>query len=166
MTSAARPTFLPAVGGHSLRDTRAGEQTYRSAKDLNAHLALKLRQPLAKVAHAKKESTEFVLGSAIVDPDIVASSSEEDSDDDDDDEVELMRQLNAIKQERALAKKEREMESAEINPLMTSDAPKRKWDEDVVFRNQSVDQPQPRKRFINDMLRSDFHRKFMLKYCR
>lgn len=44
MTSAARPTFLPAVGGHSLRDTQAGLQTYTSAKDLNAHLKLKLRQ--------------------------------------------------------------------------------------------------------------------------
>lgn len=44
MTSAARPTFLPALGGHSLRDTQAGLQTYKSAKDLNAHLKMKLRQ--------------------------------------------------------------------------------------------------------------------------
>ena len=44
MTSAARPTFLPAVGGHSLRDTRAGPISYQSAKDIAAHTKLKYRQ--------------------------------------------------------------------------------------------------------------------------
>lgn len=42
---------------------------------------------------------------------------------------------------------------------------KRRWDDDVIFKNQAkgVDE-KPKKRFINDVLRSDFHRKFMSKY--
>ena len=44
MTSAARPTFLPAMGGYSLRDTKAGPITLKSAKDLNAHTKMKFRR--------------------------------------------------------------------------------------------------------------------------
>ena len=40
-----------------------------------------------------------------------------------------------------------------------------RWDDDVVFKNQAKGlQEKPEKRFINDMLRSDFHKKFMSKY--
>lgn len=35
----------------------------------------------------------------------------------------------------------------------------RRWDEDVVFKNQARDEPAKKKRFINDTVRSDFHRK-------
>ena len=41
---------------------------------------------------------------------------------------------------------------------------KRRWNEDVVFKNQARDEPQLKKRFINDVIRSDFHRRFMSKY--
>ena len=35
----------------------------------------------------------------------------------------------------------------------------------MVFKNQARGvKEQPEKRFINDMLRSDFHKKFMSKY--
>ncbi|KAJ2869278.1 complexed with cef1p, partial [Coemansia asiatica] len=53
------------------------------------------------------------------------------------------------------------------NPLLGENdfSVKRRWDEDVVFRNQARgDNGKPKKRFVNDMLRSDFHRKFMKKY--
>lgn len=43
MTSAARPTFLPAMGGHSLRDTGAGPVSLQSSKDLASHTKLKYR---------------------------------------------------------------------------------------------------------------------------
>jgi protein CWC15 len=43
---------------------------------------------------------------------------------------------------------------------------KRRWDDDVVFKNQARDEPQPKKRFINDAIRSDFHRNFLRKYIR
>jgi protein CWC15 len=41
---------------------------------------------------------------------------------------------------------------------------KRRWDDDVVFKNQArgTDDKNKKKEFINDMLRSDFHKKFMV----
>ncbi|GAA94947.1 uncharacterized protein L969DRAFT_25787 [Mixia osmundae IAM 14324] len=41
---------------------------------------------------------------------------------------------------------------------------KRRWDDDVIFRNQAVQNDAPRKEFVNDLLRTDFHRKFMKRY--
>ena len=39
-----------------------------------------------------------------------------------------------------------------------------RWDDDVVFKNQARDEPVAKKRFINDTIRNDFHRKFLSKY--
>ncbi|KAJ3370872.1 hypothetical protein HDU84_001354, partial [Entophlyctis sp. JEL0112] len=104
--------------------------------------------------------------------------------------------LEKIKRERAEEKERQEREAQERreaemlagNPLLNASgsssngggaatgavvaaggfAVKRRWDDDVVFRNQArgVDAGRPKKRFINDLLRSDFHRKFMSKYVR
>jgi len=62
------------------------------------------------------------------------------------------------------------------NPLLAASAAtaagrqsfavKRRWDEDVVFRNQAKDERKPKKRFINDTIRSDFHRNFLGKYIK
>ena len=42
---------------------------------------------------------------------------------------------------------------------------KRRWDDDVVFKNCSrAESDKKEKTFINDSLRSEFHRKFMSKY--
>ena len=45
---------------------------------------------------------------------------------------------------------------------------KRRWDDDVVFKNQArgTEDRNKRKEFVNDLLRSDFHKKFMAKYVR
>ncbi|KTF91968.1 hypothetical protein cypCar_00038683 [Cyprinus carpio] len=45
---------------------------------------------------------------------------------------------------------------------------KRRWDDDVVFKNcaKGVDESRKEKRFINDTLRSEFHKKFMEKYVK
>jgi protein CWC15 len=107
--------------------------------------------------------------------------------DDEDDTAELLRELEKIKRERAEEKERqeriqreeeeraREAQAAAGNPLL--DMPeastgkpkdfsvKRRWDEDVIFKNQARGMDdKPKKRFINDTLRSDFHRKFMNKY--
>ncbi|KAG9675991.1 hypothetical protein KCU99_g5847, partial [Aureobasidium melanogenum] len=112
--------------------------------------------------------------------------SEEDSDssddeDDDDDEAELMRELAKIKAERAeaaareaaeQAAKEEEQQMRDIatgNPLLNKGAydVKRRWDDDVVFKNQARGAEDKKgKEFVNDLLRSDFHRRFMSKYVR
>jgi protein CWC15 len=104
------------------------------------------------------------------------SSSEEESDDDEDDEAELQAELERIRAERAAEKKKKEEEAAQeqainANPLMNggedgSARVKRRWNDDVVFKNQAKEEPAKKGRFINDPLRSDFHRAFMRKYLK
>lgn len=110
-----------------------------------------------------------------------------DSDSDDDTEA-LLAELDKIKKERAMeqAKKEieRRQEEERIrmenilsgNPLLThysagsskSDHKvKRRWDDDVVFKNCARTEPEKKANvFINDSLRSEFHKKFMEKYIK
>ena len=106
-------------------------------------------------------------------------------DDDDDEEAELQRELEKIKAERlatSLKKEEDERLLAEAthkesalrgNPLLNSLSNddtnntakvKRKWNDDVVFRNQAATEPETKKRFVNDTIRNDFHRSFLKKY--
>lgn len=73
--------------------------------------------------------------------------------------------------ERARAEEdERERDIARGNPLLNKVdyGVKRRWDDDVVFRNQArdVDERGKKKEFVNDTLRSDFHKRFMNKYVR
>lgn len=111
---------------------------------------------------------------------------DDDSDEsDEDDTAELMAELNRIKKERAAeeAKKEAERKAEEErirmenilsgNPLLSAQKGaadfkvKRRWDDDVVFKNCARGEPDKKeKRFINDSLRSEFHKKFMEKYVK
>ena len=107
-----------------------------------------------------------------------SSESETEDEDDEDEEAELMRELAKIKAERAAAKaaeeearekeeeEKREVDIAKGNPLMNKPdfGVKRRWDDDVVFRNQArgTEERGKRKEFVNDLLRSDFHRRFMV----
>ena len=44
---------------------------------------------------------------------------------------------------------------------------KRRWNDDIVFRNQAKTEPkQQQKRFINDTVRNDFHKRFLNKFMR
>lgn len=102
------------------------------------------------------------------------------SDEDEEDETAaLMRELEKIKKERAAAKakeeaeraaeeeEQREIDVARGNPLLNAKdfTMKRRWDDDVVFKNQArgTEDRNKKKEFINDMLRSDFHKKFMVR---
>ena len=125
-----------------------------------------------------------------IDPDLDADDDDDgadsDSDSDDDDEAELLRELQRIKAERAQEKEEEEVaktaEQEQINresymranPLLQVDgggggtasadfAIDRRWDDDVVFKNCARNTKKD-VGFVNDTLRSDFHRKFMSKY--
>merc|ERR1712228_158318 len=98
------------------------------------------------------------MGQAFDDSDDSVSSSEEDEDSDldsDDEEKALMAELAAIKKEKAMQKKKK---NGSFNL-------KRSWTEDTVFKNQG-NEPKKKKRFINDTIRSDFHRKFMHRYIK
>ncbi|TKA82643.1 hypothetical protein B0A55_00732 [Friedmanniomyces simplex] len=118
-----------------------------------------------------------------------SSESEESDDDEEDETAQLMAELAKIKAERAeaaakvaaeQAKKDEEQREKDIalgNPLLNGNGAggagegygvKRRWDDDVVFRNQArgTEERGKEKRFVNDLLRSDFHRRFMDKYVR
>lgn len=107
------------------------------------------------------------------------SDSEESDDDDEDDTAALLAELERIKKERAEEKlrKERQKQEEELkakevelvrgNPLLNPNfSVKRRWDDDVVFKNQARGEPKVTKRFINDTIRNDFHRKFLSKYMK
>lgn len=79
--------------------------------------------------------------------------------------------------EKAAAEAEqREREIAKGNPLLNNNGGgaktdfnlKRRWDDDVVFKNQArgTEDKNKSKEFVNDLLRSDFHKRFMSKYVR
>lgn len=127
-----------------------------------------------------------------------SSSSDKDDDDDDDssdsdsdsddEEAELQRELERVKRERqekrereerekaAAEEEQREREIAKGNPLLNNNGGgaktdftvKRRWDDDVVFKNQArgTEDKNKSKEFVNDLLRSDFHKRFMSKYVR
>jgi protein CWC15 len=119
------------------------------------------------------------------DDDLDASSDDnDDSDDDEDDEAALQAELEKIRAEREAvkrkeeeelaAKEEEKLEEAALlgNPLLASESSsgsgklKRRWNEDVVFRNQAKGEPEVKKRFINDTVRNDFHKRFLNKFIR
>lgn len=103
-----------------------------------------------------------------------------------------MAELNKIKKERAAeaARQEADRKQREEkirvenilkgNPLLNpstskSAAPaasgmdfkvKRRWDDDVVFKNCAKMDDGKKKDFINDTLRSEFHKKFMERYIK
>ena len=122
-------------------------------------------------------------------------SDDDDDDDDDDDESDseddtaaLLAELERIKKERADASARREADDAERDALEKAEAlasgnplldlkdggdggddafvAKRRWDDDVVFKNQTRGEPRAKKRFVNDTIRSDFHRRFLSKYIK
>jgi len=122
--------------------------------------------------------------------DPVDSSSDEEDDSDEDDTDELLAELAKIKAERAEEEARKQAELQEQNERLRSEkilhanplmdiagklagegggaddfTVKRRWDDDVVFKNcaKSEDHKEE-KRFVNDTLRSDFHRRFIERY--
>lgn len=120
----------------------------------------------------------------------------DDDDSDEDDTAALMAELAKIKQERAEEKArldaetsesnrvDREAEIAMGNPLLNLEAAlgqgsstagsdaggsftvKRRWDDDLIFKNQAAGQDdKPKKEFVNDILRSEFHRESTRHRC-
>lgn len=122
------------------------------------------------------------LPASNIDADDPVDDDEDDEDDsDEDDTAALQAELEKIKRERATetARKEAERKVMEEkirmenilkgNPLLNQEKSdfkvKRRWDDDVVFKNcASGEDKRKDKGFINDSLRSEFHKKFMEKY--
>ncbi|KAH7921635.1 Cwf15/Cwc15 cell cycle control protein [Leucogyrophana mollusca] len=121
-------------------------------------------------------------------------TSEEESEEEDD-TAELLRELEKIKRERAEEKERlereqsasqaaaREADIATSNPLLNLAAAlgqspgvnttvpgtfsvKRRWDDDLIFKNQAMGQKDKSGQFVNDLLRTEFHKKFMAKFIK
>lgn len=119
-----------------------------------------------------------------IDADDPVDESDDDSSDEEDETADLLAELNKIKAEREEERKQEEEKRLEEeerirtdnilkgNPLLNSDekvkqtAVKRRWDDDVVFKNCARQEPEKKKNFVNDTIRSDFHRRFMYKYIK
>ncbi|KAM8976642.1 spliceosome-associated protein CWC15 homolog [Pelodytes ibericus] len=151
------------------------------------------RPPREHASSISKKPRLDQIPAANLDADDPLTDEEEDDDsgdDSDDDTAALLAELEKIKKERAeeQARKELEQKAEEErirmenilsgNPLLNLSGPvqqaqasfkvKRRWDDDVVFKNcaKGVDEMKKDKRFVNDTLRSEFHKKFMEKYIK
>ncbi|KAI4327120.1 hypothetical protein L6164_019620 [Bauhinia variegata] len=133
----------------------------------------------------KKETEDRIVPRSVdaddSDVEVKSDESDDDEDEDEDDTEALLAELEQIKKERAEEKlrKERQEREEELkvkeaellrgNPLLnnpTSFNVKRRWDDDVVFKNQTRGETKTPKRFINDTIRNDFHRKFLQRYMK
>ncbi|KAJ8964782.1 hypothetical protein NQ317_010018 [Molorchus minor] len=143
MTTAARPTFEPARGGQGRneKDLSAISRQY-SSRDLPGHTKLKYRE------HGQGTVDET-----------------------------RSRDFRKELEEREREKKTRRPDyRSHGNPLLTHYSSgsnktdhkvKRRWDDDVVFKNCAKSEPERKMTvFINDSLRSEFHKKFMEKYVK
>ncbi|KAG8862588.1 hypothetical protein FRB96_001145 [Tulasnella sp. 330] len=124
-------------------------------------------------------------------------SDDDDDDDEDDTaellrELEKIKRERAAEKERqeqeqnAKTAVDREAEIATSNPLLNlaaalgqtpggasvasttgTFAVKRRWDDDLIFKNQAMDtNGKPGGQFVNDLLRTEFHKKFMAKFIK
>lgn len=151
---------------------------------------------VAAAAAASNRAGGSDLDASDSDLDSSDDDSSDDDSDDSDDEAALQAELAKIRAEReavrakeeeeARAEEEAQMEEAALtgNPLLNAAAGggadgaasaasvgggrmKRRWNDDVVFRNQAKGEPdQNKKRFINDTVRNDFHKRFLNKFVR
>uniref|UniRef100_A0A0K0DK81 Protein CWC15 homolog n=1 Tax=Angiostrongylus cantonensis TaxID=6313 RepID=A0A0K0DK81_ANGCA len=153
----------------------------RRSRDTAASGSSSKRTRFDEISHAAVDADE-----PLDEPD----SSDVDSDEDD--TAALMAELERIKKERAdekAAKEEEEKKREEKirmdnilsgNPLLNIAESgssssnggefkvKRRWDDDVVFKNcaKGLDERRKEPSFINDAIRSEFHKKFMDKYIK
>jgi len=176
--------------GHTkLKYRQVGQDTKEeiTGKDFKRDLEEKERGSKRHRTDVKRSRAVPELPRDTLDQDEPFDSSSDDSSSDEDDTSELLAELARIKRERANEKQKQEAERATEaekirketilsgNPLLklgngsgqNSDFNvKRRWDDDVVFKNcaKGVDEDAKNDRFINDTLRSEFHKKFMAKY--
>ncbi|KAF2364378.1 Pre-mRNA-splicing factor Cwf15/Cwc15 [Trinorchestia longiramus] len=138
----------------------------------------------SSVSSTSKKPRLDQIASANLDADDPQDSNSDD-DSDSDDEAALMAELEHIRKERAEEESKQQqirhqnqerirMENIisgnpllHFNPTKSDMKVKRRWDDDVVFKNCAASEPDSsQKSFINDSLRSEFHKRFMEKYVK
>jgi len=171
---------------HTKLKFRAPEQTADelSQDDLRSELENRERahrekrkadpKNMQEALEAQEQAEKRLKAIEDLDPDLDA--------DDDDDEAELLRELQRIKSERAKEADEREAaktaEEQQVrnenymrgNPLLQGASSdnfgiQKRWDDDVVFKNCARNDKKEHT-FINDTLRSEFHKRFLTKYIK
>lgn len=107
------------------------------------------------------------------DDDESVNESSSDEDDDSDEEAELLRELEKIKKERAEAQSQRDLKEKQesainSNPLLNPNKPiKKNWRQDKIFNyKNNSEKRKTDDDYVNDLLRSDFHQKFLNKYVK
>ncbi|KAI3659344.1 hypothetical protein MP638_003218 [Amoeboaphelidium occidentale] len=178
----------------NLQEEKEYEESLKEEQKRREELIKELKEAEEQLKKSKKrneketeELTEDVLREFKEmdkedDDDVSESDEDEDEseeEEDDEEELLLMKELEKIKQEKLQREQEEtEKEILNSNPLLSSHssnstnavALKRRWDDDVVFRNQQSSsdggQNKKKKEFINDLIRTDFHKKFMNKYIK
>ena len=161
------------------RDTNRGEKRLIENGEEDEEIT-KRRKILEEARELDAESEEDSSDERYIVSESIANFSDSSESEDEDDTAALYAELAKIKAERAAEKARQEAEAeakaqddrdlamATGNPLLNTGpkdfSVKRRWDDDVIFKNQArgVDD-KPKNRFVNDMLRSDFHRKFLNK---
>lgn len=191
MTTAHRPTFDPVKGkkafegsiSHSKMQPGHTKLKYRHREELDED---KIRQLEASSSKEKtkellleKESNEDASNLKADqreekeedDSEEYSSEEEEEEEEDDDDEEELMKELAKIKQERAAlraqeeAKQKLEQRKKELGiDVLQSKDKKRDWTEASLFQNQAKKTRTEPDTPKNDLLTSEFHKKFLNKY--
>ncbi|KAK5646800.1 hypothetical protein RI129_005264 [Pyrocoelia pectoralis] len=181
---------LPGHTKLKYREHGQGTIDENRARDFRKELEereTKRSRPLGQADHNKRLKLDQ-LPAASLDADDPLDEEESDSSDDEDDMEALLAELHKIKKERAMEQAKKEIEKRQEeerirmenilsgNPLLTHYSSgsskndhkvKRRWDDDVVFKNCARSEPEKKSNvFINDSLRSDFHRKFMEKYVK
>jgi protein CWC15 len=189
MSTAHRPTWKPKSGGGGLRDGATAPPTLQhSSKDQPAHKRLKYLDELAE--RDVDEHAQFFIDGACEDED----EDDEDHDDEEDeetsseaetekndskqdsdsvesseeseDEEALLAELQRIRQERAAAASKKPQPA----PLTQDGLIQKSWEEEgVVFRRKSgssAGDGRQEKRFVNDTVRSDYHRAFMDRFVK
>ncbi|KAK2143737.1 hypothetical protein LSH36_816g00039 [Paralvinella palmiformis] len=148
MTTAARPTFEPARGGSGKgeNDLSALSKQY-SSRDLPSHTRLKYRQD-GQGTSDELRSRDF--------------------------RKELEEREHGVREKRdrergrgnvLLNRCNVQLETRTRCPELIRFS--QQWDDDVVFKNCAKGEEDKRLRgFINDALRSEFHKKFMDKYIK
>jgi len=176
------------VKGRDLkRELEERELKYKRDKRLKSGEEEEEEEEVAKIKDVEDRRAEAPKST-----NIDADDSDEDSDsdssaseDEEDDTAELLKELDKIKKEREQEARQNELmqkiaEQADqerhimnSNPLLsgqqqqaevTDFTVKKRWYDDTIFKNQAKGELKIQKRFINDTVRNDFHKKFLSKY--
>ncbi|XP_018907079.1 protein CWC15 homolog [Bemisia tabaci] len=186
---------LPSHTKLKFREQGQGTNAELKARDFRKELEEKEKDKDAKglkrivdasSSNSKRPRVEQLPASSLDVDDPIDDDDSDDPDSEDDTAV-LLAELSRIKKERSIeqakkaAEKAQEEENIRMenilsgNPLLNYSAQaqkvdlkvKRRWDDDVVFKNCARSEPEKKtNHFINDSLRSEFHRKFMEKYVK